>query len=432
MKPLIYTLVLFVSAALTLNGQRCSDLFISEIVFSGDGSSYAVEIFNPTSNAISLSSYKIGLLPEQGTGTLVSLSGSVPAEGVTVISNRTVNSEISAVSDIQDDALTFQNKSVLQLVKGVNNTVIDRIGNQGLGTNVSQIDLAQLLNDPDYLDNLSIDLSSVKNLVVRRSRKVQSGKPVFDNQDILSNWRILPNLETSNLGEHINACLVPILSWKNWSQFEPEEKRWEWDPTEVYGTIESTEELPDDATIFLANVGHLFINPPAFGASESSGDFTSPVDPSLDLTIPAGETEGEFLLMVVNDDIIQEGDEGTGFLFDIDQNDQSGAMQDDLAYLFDVLIIEDDLNGTSSVNLSKEIEIAPTIVDDFTKLSISDPSLKIEQVAVVNMELKYHQVFVFPDVSEATIDLSALTAKGYYLVLVKTSKGIAVKRIVKG
>ena len=162
MKPFFtFIVVLFLTSTALFGQRRCSDLIISEIVFADDGSfNYSVEIFNPTDNAVNLSAYKIELLPAQGSGITIPLSGSVPAEGVVVISNQAATDAITTISDMLTSSLNYSDKTVLQLVKGTS-TVVDRIGNQGESTELSSIDLDAHVNDPGYLAGLNINLGSL-------------------------------------------------------------------------------------------------------------------------------------------------------------------------------------------------------------------------------------------------------------------------------
>jgi hypothetical protein len=86
-------LALFLIGSAALNAQTfCSELFISEVV-EGSGNNKAMEIYNPTSSAISLSNYRIvrysngsptGTDSVNLTGTIASLDVWVVANGQTV------------------------------------------------------------------------------------------------------------------------------------------------------------------------------------------------------------------------------------------------------------------------------------------------------------------------------------------------------------
>ena len=438
MKYLFTLLFAILFVAQQMNGQnqrKCAELMISEIVYSGDSSqNFAVEIFNPTDFSIDLSNYKIELLPEQGGGTSIPLSGSILSHDVVVITTRTAITEIDTIADIKDNSLIFDDKSVLQLVKGTS-TVIDKVGNQGLGTTVGQIDLEQLLTDPTYLQNMNIDLSSIKNIVIRRLKWVQAGKPDFANVDILNDWAIYPDLEISGLGEHINACVVPAIRWKGYKQFEPEADRWEWDDSNiVVGTIEATEPLTEDVDIFiLSPAAHEFTIPPNLPFATEIDDFLQlQVNQVLTLTAtipPSSEYEVELMRTV--DDFIGEGDEGTGFILTLSSTSEPATLDEEKA-LYDVLIMDDDFGNTTAKIISSQIKVYPVVVDDFTILETSTSELKIEEVAIFNLENKLYKWFELGKTTYAKLDLASINEKGFYLLVIKTDKGITIKKIVKG
>lgn len=69
--------ILLSFAATLAMGQDCSDLFISEYV-RGSGNNAALELYNPTPNAIDLSTYSVGRFRDgSGTPMLLSLSGTI-------------------------------------------------------------------------------------------------------------------------------------------------------------------------------------------------------------------------------------------------------------------------------------------------------------------------------------------------------------------
>jgi len=75
MKNVLFTLMLTLNFGTNYAiSQDCSDLFITEIVFSKQGSNlsggsifynHSVEVFNPTNTAVDLSDYQIALVPNK-------------------------------------------------------------------------------------------------------------------------------------------------------------------------------------------------------------------------------------------------------------------------------------------------------------------------------------------------------------------------------
>ena len=428
----------FLSALLLVSqlavGQRkCSEPFVSEIVYSGDGSgNYAVEVFNPTGSAINLANYKIELFSFQGEQTTISLTGTIPAEDVVVVSSKSAGNEIASVTDIADEALSFLDKSILQIVNG-SGTVIDKIGNPGIGTELSQINLSQLAIDPSYINSLNINMRTIKNLVVRRKRKVQSGKPVFSNEDILKDWAIYPNLDVSDLGEHVNACMMPVLSWLEWDPLNaPEAIREEAGPNPtVFGTIKSSEVLTGDVIVFFEISPHEFLIPSA-NEAENIFDYDSPVDnPDIDWTLDEGFDEFPFeLCTVLADANNQEGNEGVGFNFDVDENSPTPATTELDEDLFDVLIME-GTNSTHSVELAQFIKVYPSIVQTSTTVEVSGDNMTIRGVSIFDSKGRLLKDWELPDTKKADLDLSFLPVRGMYSIILDTSKGVTSKKILK-
>ncbi len=113
----------------------CNDLFFSEYI-EGRSSNKAIEIYNPTSSAISMSGYEVKLYANGSisAGNTLTLSGSIPAYGVYVISNSGSSlSGITTNSDITSSVTFFNGNDVLELVK--NSIVIDVIGTVGSSSN---------------------------------------------------------------------------------------------------------------------------------------------------------------------------------------------------------------------------------------------------------------------------------------------------------
>ena len=422
------TLVLLLTSTILYGDRRCSDLIISEIIFADDGSSnYSVEIFNPTDNAINLSAYKIELLPAQGSGTTIALSGSIPSEGVTVISNQAATDAITTVSDILTSSLNYSSKAVLQLVKGTS-TIVDRIGNQGTSTDLSSIDLDLLLNDSTYLDGLNINLGSLKGLGIKRKRKVQSGTPSFVNADVFENWALFLSLDYGGLGEHVNACMMPVLSWKDWSFLEPEDKREEGNSDPVFGIIESTAVLADTVYVFFELDPYEFTIPAVYVDAILDEDFTTPLgDPTITYLLLPGSDEFEFEILTALTNPDSE-DEGIGFRFDITLNSPATVEYDE--DLFDVWITEMN-TSTYSVELSRFLKVYPSLLRESTTLEVSGDGLKIQEVSILDASGRLLKKTEYSNERKVVVDFSSVREAGFFTLAVRTNKGIASKRVIK-
>ncbi|HFD33456.1 MAG TPA: T9SS type A sorting domain-containing protein, partial [Gammaproteobacteria bacterium] len=53
-------------------------------------------------------------------------------------------------------------------------------------------------------------------------------------------------------------------------------------------------------------------------------------------------------------------------------------------------------------------------------------------VAIFNLENKLYKWFELGKTTYAKLDLASINEKGFYLLVIKTDKGITIKKIVKG
>ena len=327
-----------------------------------------------------------------------------------------------------DLLLSFEGKVAIQLSK-LTGEIVDKIGRQGVESSSETIDFSALLNDPNYLNSFDINLGSIENLLIRRKKTVQSGKEGFTNDDFFKEWSIYPNFEINDLGYHINACLVPVLSWEGVSVFNPEAERFEYETDfPVFGTIVSTEPLSSDVTIFIENVGAEYapFDAPAF----ENFDFVTPIDPNQNWTLAAG-LDGisfELLTTLINDDFPVNQDEGTGFQFDIVDANGTGAVIDLNSDLFDIRIKEIS-TATSEFSFSQNLSIYPTLATGIVTVESTDTDLKIENIRLVALDSKNVTNFKFDNTNSVKLDISSIESSGYHLLFIKTNKGTTSRKI---
>ncbi len=121
------------TVVVTAASAGCSELFISEYV-EGSSNNKAIEIYNPTSSTISLSSYKI-VLYNNGSATssaTITLSGSIAAKDVYVLTHSSAGSTLKALADQTSGSLGYNGDDVVALTK--NGTIIDQVGQIGQAT----------------------------------------------------------------------------------------------------------------------------------------------------------------------------------------------------------------------------------------------------------------------------------------------------------
>ncbi len=135
----------------------CNELFISEYV-EGRSNDKAIEIYNPTANAIDLSSYQLQRYSNGGTSLddqkRLNLSGSIPAYGTYVIINKTedpTDSKLVAVADMEvsddysvNNVMFFNGDDAMVLVKvdGGSETILDIFGKVGEDPGTAWTDVA--------------------------------------------------------------------------------------------------------------------------------------------------------------------------------------------------------------------------------------------------------------------------------------------------
>jgi hypothetical protein len=443
MKNLILLLLaLFLES--TAFGQPCSDLFVTEIVFEKVGSNlqgnatyfnHSVEIFNPTDQAIDLEKYKIALVPEEGEKTFISLEGTIPAEGVFVISNAAAAPSIDAVTDLSSSVLYLKDKVALELTK--NGTVIDVLGKQGLGATASTIDLEALLNDIDYVNSLQLNLRSIEHLVVRRKRHIKEGQPVFLNENLLKEWMIYPSFEISDLGEHTGACVAPMLYWGNLNQVLWEKELWEpngEDPGNfpasewASGTIILSEPLDEDLDFTLFSNTFEYLAPD----DEASFDDWKSVDLVNEYTIEAGQTVYIFeqLAWAIVDFQLEQPE---GFGIKVVSALNGVIISDPEQDLLDIRIVDHTSKTKEQVLIGKSISAFPIAATEYINLVSSDPELKIESVQIFSLEGRYFGRQAFGDWGNESVkvDLKNVTGRGYHVLVIKTNKGVASKKFYK-
>lgn len=179
-----YSLMMAIVVTASVFAQPCSKLFFSEYI-EGSGNNKAIEIYNPTSVAVSLTGYQlVEYTNGSGTGSFkFLLNGIIAAGNVYVITKDTFQ---SAITDTATNVtlMTFNGNDVLALLNGAD--TIDRIGQVGLSTDIQ------------------FDTTTGKDHSYVRMPNVQEG--TLDWVTGKSQWITYP-INTSHLGTHsMTAC----------------------------------------------------------------------------------------------------------------------------------------------------------------------------------------------------------------------------------
>ncbi len=126
-----YSLLLLTTVTFSLYASVCANLFFSEYM-KGSGNNKALEIYNPTSNAINLSGYRVLLFANGNTSPSVNfiLNGSIAAGGVYVIINSQADSTLKLLADTLSGVTAFTGNDAVVLIQGID--TIDVIGEVGV------------------------------------------------------------------------------------------------------------------------------------------------------------------------------------------------------------------------------------------------------------------------------------------------------------
>lgn len=120
-------------AAFASNGQGCSDLFFSEYS-EGSGNNKYIELYNPTSSAISLVDYEVKAYNNGGTSVSNSISfpasATIAAHGTYVIANSGSDATILAFADTTSTVTYFNGDDAIVLFNGTD--TLDIIGVVGV------------------------------------------------------------------------------------------------------------------------------------------------------------------------------------------------------------------------------------------------------------------------------------------------------------
>ena len=175
---------------------------------------YAVEIFNPTQTTISLANYTLELTDPLQNTISIPLNGSIAPWGTHIVCNDNADLNLQGLADELSSGLDFELYMMLDLKN--NGVVIDRVGQGGTATNNTFDVYAFILDPVGYLANLHVDLNDFETINLRRGITVTKGEPNFSTPiDLKDNWAFYPNIDRSNLGQHLCRCNYDVLLANN-------------------------------------------------------------------------------------------------------------------------------------------------------------------------------------------------------------------------
>ncbi|MBI2257339.1 MAG: lamin tail domain-containing protein [Flavobacteriia bacterium] len=171
-------------------GVDCEDIFISEYV-EGTNHNNAIELFNPTENAIDLADYVIKVF-YNGTNSPIDvpLTGTLPSKETFVVAHPNANSSILEKSDLTHQNMNYNGDDAVSLYKNSSQTHLDIIGEIGVNPGNGGWDVPQN--------------GSTKDRTLIRKQPVGKGQPDWVQAKL--EWKILPINYINNLKMHHGKC----------------------------------------------------------------------------------------------------------------------------------------------------------------------------------------------------------------------------------
>ena len=185
----IITLVL-VAFTTIASAQNCGELFISEYI-EGSSNNKALEIYNPTANAVNMSGYSVKAYNNGGTSVSnsIDLPNKMLAAGdVYVIANGSAVATILGVADTTSTVTFYNGDDAIVLFK--NTDTLDIIGVVGF--------------DPGT--NWPVGTGATSEFTLVRKATVQGGQK--DWAIGATEWDVYPQNTDSDLGMHTSSCIT--------------------------------------------------------------------------------------------------------------------------------------------------------------------------------------------------------------------------------
>ncbi|MGB0430023.1 MAG: lamin tail domain-containing protein, partial [Bacteroidia bacterium] len=191
----LFTVFMILVLGVSANAQTdCSELYFSEYI-EGGGYNKAIEIYNPSSSEIDLSSYVLVLL---GNGNVIPtdtimFSKKVPAGDVFVVAHTSAADSIKDVADRLDGGIANWNgDDAIALVKIV-------------GMSIDTIDVFGVVGERK---NWTVGNDDTKDNTIKRKASVKHGTKKWDANE----WVAYAKDLTVFLGAHSSACHAPTIT----------------------------------------------------------------------------------------------------------------------------------------------------------------------------------------------------------------------------
>jgi len=385
---------------------------------------HSVELFNTTDADIDLSLYTLELVPDTGAPTVMNLSGNIPTHGTFVLTNVNSSQGVIALADAVEMLLLFDGKVSIELKKG--NSIKDKIGKENVNDLAIDIDLNALIADPvGYLQNAEIDLGSIENLTIRRKPIVQRGKSTFSTQDFIEEWNAYPESysQGQGLGAHTNACVVPVINWRD-EEMEIIEASTGVFPVvtitgEVPNTVYAVRTLDEDPTPGAVQIETTGLDQDAYYTNSGQNDII--------LFSSLGNTD---VTLGSTGTIVNDTDPEPTESFALYLNVTSGGSSDASNPLI-VKILDNDGLSVQEADIRSKIDIRPSIFSESFVIESKDPDLTVESVTLVDVMGRSVSVRNQNVQSNRMTVQSQRIADGYISVLIRTNHGLTSKKLLK-
>ena len=233
--------VIFAFAVSLANAQGCNEIFISEYI-EGWSNNKAVEIYNPTNNAVDLSGYRLERYSNGATSAAnnqkLDLVGIMPALSVYVVvldkrdpdgtgQEAPVWDELQEKADVflcplydTNNALYFNGNDALVLRKITGNVVVDVFGKIGQDPG-NPSDGGGWNNGPEFTWTANLETAwSTDHTLIRKATVTAGDVNPIDAFDISVQWDSTLANTFENLGSHICDCGSVINSVSEVAGFE--------------------------------------------------------------------------------------------------------------------------------------------------------------------------------------------------------------------
>jgi hypothetical protein len=201
------------SAQSIIGPSPCTDLFISEIVvnkhYDASGNlvpDYAIEIYNPSTTNIMLSTYALEFQSSSGASLNVPLSAASIAGGqCLVVADLDASFSLSSLAQQLVPNLKLDTRLSVSLKKGT--TILDQVGETLAGGSLAAFDpIAFAANPAKYLETIDLNLNEIEGIAIRRGVFVSAGISTFTTQSMLGKWTLAYGSDYSDLGTHKSNC----------------------------------------------------------------------------------------------------------------------------------------------------------------------------------------------------------------------------------